>query len=301
MEDKLCLTWKDFQENLSTSFSRLRESNNFTDVTLVCEDGERIESHKVILAAFSPVFEKLLLQGTVHPHPLIYMRGTKKVDLVAVIDFLYFGEANILQENVDSFLAVAEDLKVKGLQKEMRKEEEIATTLENPKMRKEEERATTLENQKTTKRTPKRKEKQEKSSAEVKSELVEYSPNGNGIGDGGSTNNSTDQLKMHKAKVNSMLEKSENHITNESYNLQAYSCKECGKEGVKTNIEKHIEKHHIEGIALPCPFCEKICKSTTALTHHKKTSHTDVKSVEKGNSIDNMSVILNDMRVILNE
>ena len=91
-----------------------------------------------------------------------------------------------------------------------------------------------------------------------------------------------------------MLEKSENHITNESYNLQAYSCKECGKEGVKTNIEKHIEKHHIEGIALPCPFCEKICKSTTALTHHKKTSHTDVKSVEKGNSIDNMSVILNE-------
>ena len=275
MEDKLCLTWKDFQENLSSSFSRLRESKNFTDVTLVCEDGERIESHKVILAAFSPVFEKLLLQGTVHPHPLIYMRGTKKVDLVAVIDFLYFGEANILQENVDSFLAIAEDLKVKGLQKEMRKEEE---------------RATTLENQKTTKRTPKRKEKQEKSSAEVKSELVEYSPNE--IGDGGSTNNSTDQLKMHKAKVNSMLEKSENHITNESYNLQAYSCKECGKEGVKTNIEKHIEKHHIEGIALPCPFCEKICKSTTALTHHKKTSHTDV---EKINSIDNMmSVILNE-------
>ena len=275
MEDKLCLTWKDFQENLSTSFSRLRESKNFTDVTLVCEDGERIESHKVILAAFSPVFEKLLLQGTVHPHPVIYMRGTKKVDLVAVIDFLYFGEANILQENVDSFLAIAEDLKVKGLQKEMRKEEE---------------RATTLESQKTTKRTPKRKEKQEKSSAEVKSELVEYSPNE--IGDGGSTNNSTDQLKMHKAKVNSMLEKSENHITNESYNLQAYSCKECGKEGVKTNIEKHIEKHHIEGIALPCPFCEKICKSTTALTHHKKTSHTDV---EKINSIDNMmSVILNE-------
>ena len=175
---------------------------------------------------------------------------------------------------MDSFLAVAEDLKVKGLQKEMRKEEE---------------RATTLESQKTTKRTPKRKEKQEKSSTEVKSELVEYSPNE--IGDGGSTNNSTDQLKMHKAKVNSMLEKSENHITNESYNLQAYSCKECGKEGVKTNIEKHIEKHHIEGIALPCPFCEKICKSTTALTHHKKTSHTDV---ERINSIDNMSVILNE-------
>merc|ERR1719319_835279 len=32
-----------------------------------------------------------------------------------MIDFLYFGEANVYQENLDSFLAVAEELQLKGL------------------------------------------------------------------------------------------------------------------------------------------------------------------------------------------
>ena len=34
---------------------------------------------------------------------------------MAIIDFLYCGEANIFQENLDSFLAIAEELKLKGL------------------------------------------------------------------------------------------------------------------------------------------------------------------------------------------
>ena len=36
-------------------------------------------------------------------------------DLVAIVDFLYYGEANIYQENLDTFLNIAEELQVKGL------------------------------------------------------------------------------------------------------------------------------------------------------------------------------------------
>ena len=90
-----------------------------------------------------------------------------------------------------------------------------------------------------------------------------------------------DQLKMHREKVNSMLEKTEKHISNELYNLRAYSCKVCGKEGVKTNMEKHIEVHHMEKIALGCSLCEKSLGSTTALIHHKRTSHSDVVIVKE--------------------
>ena len=43
------------------------------------------------------------------------MRGFKSEDLVAILDFLYFGEANVYQENLDSFLAIAEELQLKGL------------------------------------------------------------------------------------------------------------------------------------------------------------------------------------------
>ena len=43
------------------------------------------------------------------------MRGLKFDDLLAIMDFLYRGEANVFHENLDSFLAIAEELQLKGL------------------------------------------------------------------------------------------------------------------------------------------------------------------------------------------
>ena len=43
------------------------------------------------------------------------MKGIKFEDLQAMVDFLYRGEANVFQENLESFLAIAEELKLKGL------------------------------------------------------------------------------------------------------------------------------------------------------------------------------------------
>ena len=114
MTEKLCLKWNDFQENIRTSFGICREDKDFSDVTLVCEDDVQVDAHKLILAASSPVF-KDILKRTKHPNPLIYMRGLKSVDLVAILDFLYLGEAQVGQENLESFLALAEELKLKGL------------------------------------------------------------------------------------------------------------------------------------------------------------------------------------------
>ena len=114
MSEKLCLKWNDFQDNVNSAFGSLREDNEFADVTLACEDGRQIEAHKVILAATSPFFQALLKRNR-HPHPLIYMRGVKSENLSAVVDFLYCGEANVSQENLDSFLAIAEELRLKGL------------------------------------------------------------------------------------------------------------------------------------------------------------------------------------------
>ena len=113
MSEKLCLQWNDFKENVNSVFGRLRNDKEFADVTLACEDGQQVEAHKVILAASSPFFEKIL-QKNKHPHPLIYLRGFQSQDLLAILDFLYFGEANVFQESFDSFLAIAEELKLKG-------------------------------------------------------------------------------------------------------------------------------------------------------------------------------------------
>ena len=79
-----------------------------------CQDGHQIEAHKVILAASSPFFHNLFKRNK-HSHPIIYMKGVKSEDILAIVDFLYYGEANIYQENLDTFLNIAEDLELKGL------------------------------------------------------------------------------------------------------------------------------------------------------------------------------------------
>lgn len=48
-------------------------------------------------------------------HPLLYMRGVNHTQLAAVIDFCYHGNVNIASEQLNSFLAIAEELKIKGL------------------------------------------------------------------------------------------------------------------------------------------------------------------------------------------
>ena len=112
--EKLCLKWNDFQENLNSAFGRFRSGEEFADVTLACEDGTQIETHKVVLASSSPFFMEILKKNK-HPHPLIYMKGSKAEDLMAMIDFLYYGEANVNEENLNGFLGLAEELRLKGL------------------------------------------------------------------------------------------------------------------------------------------------------------------------------------------
>ena len=73
-----------------------------------------------------------------HAHPLIYMRGMNSEDLVAIIDFLYCGEANVFQDNLDSFLAIAEELQLKGLMGKTHNEE--AGVERSPKLRKNPQR-----------------------------------------------------------------------------------------------------------------------------------------------------------------
>jgi len=111
--EKFCLRWNDFENNISSAFRELRDDKDFFDVTLACDD-DQIQAHKVILSACSPFFRNILRRN-VHQHPLLYLKGVKYTDLQSVLNFMYHGEVNIAQEELNSFLAVAEDLRVKGL------------------------------------------------------------------------------------------------------------------------------------------------------------------------------------------
>ena len=112
--EKFCLKWNDFQTNISSQFSHMRTDDDFCDVTLACGGIEKIQAHKVVLAASSTFFS-LLLKKNKHPHPLIYMRGMSTRELTDVVDLLYHGQVNIYQEDLDAFLKLGDELQLKGL------------------------------------------------------------------------------------------------------------------------------------------------------------------------------------------
>ena len=113
MGGRFALTWANFQKNVESIFGEVKLSQDFSDVTLVGEDFE-VEAHRLVLSAGSQVFQQVLKKAK-HPHPLIFLNGTKKVEIEAVLSFLYHGEVTISQESLEQFLLRAKELKIRGV------------------------------------------------------------------------------------------------------------------------------------------------------------------------------------------
>ena len=224
---KLCLHWNEFRENVSTAFGDLRQDKEFTDVTLACEDGQQVEAHKVVLVASSPFFMNILKKNK-HSHPLIYMRGVKPENLMAMVDFFYHGEANVYQENLDSFFVLAEELQLKGLRgNQTEKEAEVSS-----KPTKQEFQPKSPNYRSRAKHFPMHKD--------VESEKVLA------LADEG-TNTDMESLDQ---QVKSMMTASENADPYKPQGRRARICKVCGKEGSWQNVRDHIEAHHIASVSI---------------------------------------------------
>jgi len=244
-DQKLCLKWNDFQENVTSAFGERRQDREFADVTLACEDGQQVEAHKVILASSSPFFLDILSRNK-HPHPLIYMRGLKSVDLVAIVNFLYLGEANVYQENLDSFLAIADELKLKGLTGNQTIEEEMVSK-HKPKTKKE----PTVQ---YSKNEPRAKEEVAGTVAVAKPTVAA-------------------DLEGMEEQINSMMELGGTYSHGGTTSRVSSICTVCGKEGHRSDIKRHIEANHITGVSHTCNICGKTSRSKNALRVHMAKNH----------------------------
>ncbi|KAG6452522.1 zinc finger and BTB domain-containing protein 14 [Manduca sexta] len=107
------LRWNNYVSHVTEAFNVLRFENDLVDVTLCC-DGGKIKAHKMLLSACSNYFKQIFKENPCQ-HPVIIFRNFKFEDLNAIINFMYHGEVNIFQEQLESFLITAELLEVKGL------------------------------------------------------------------------------------------------------------------------------------------------------------------------------------------
>ena len=245
--ENVCLIWNDFSDNASQSIHGLRGDTDFTDVTLVGEDRRQVEAHKVILASSSPFFKEVLKEAR-HPHPLLYMKGVNEDTLTSLLDFIYNGEVRIEQAGLDKFLALAEELEVKGLVKDGSKKDIEDGGNQNIK-------------NKVTRKDTEVKEEQEVLVPERNFEVDELSFIGHD--DALVTPEYEDETKLNE-QIMSMMEKVDS----------GWSCTICGKcyttKNNTQNMKSHVENNHMEGGSWPCTDCDKVFRRRVNLKRHNK-------------------------------
>lgn len=111
--EQFSLCWNNFHNNLSSGFHTLLQDEDLVDVTLAAE-GKYLKAHKTVLSVCSPYFKELF---RVNPckHPIVILQDVSYNSLHNLLQFMYQGEVSVSQEEIPTFMRVAEMLKVKGL------------------------------------------------------------------------------------------------------------------------------------------------------------------------------------------
>ena len=114
MSEKFSLKWNDYQSNWNKTIHDLRKDTDLADVTLISDDKVKFSAHKILLSSCSNMF-KFILQSNTHLNPMMFLGGIDSVNLGYILDYIYHGEVNLYQKQLDSFLESAQKLEIKGL------------------------------------------------------------------------------------------------------------------------------------------------------------------------------------------
>ena len=244
MGDKFHLTWRDYQTNVSKTFGSLRHEDNLNDVTLVSDDNVQVSAHKVVLSSCSGYFKEIFIKNK-HSHPMLCLIGVKSQDVNHVLDYIYHGEVQIHQDNLDAFLEVAQKFQLEGLRGQTENKtkvdevDDFKTDLNQVEMP-----SFTYENK-------------------LVSQPREYK--------------NTVSLSDHTlvSEMFSSIEELDSRIDQEIFRTSygAWQCGRCPKIAKnKGHIKEHFEKH-IEGLSFPCKFCDKVYRSRYSLRQHDLKTH----------------------------
>ena len=235
MVEKFCLKWNDFQTNVSNTFRKLRTSDHFYDVTLVSDDQQQVSAHKVILSSSSEYFRNVLT-STIHSHPMLCLSGVSKTDLMNILEFIYNGEIQIIQDNLDHFLDIAQRFKLEGLIRE-KEEHPVETQMFDDK---------NFQENIMTQNAEKVIVKSQKTEKIIVFESANF-----------------DNMEALDQKLSEMLEG----------NGRSKICIPCGKiSRDMTDAKLHAETH-IDGLNFPCQHCDKSFRTRKAFRSHMDRYH----------------------------
>ena len=111
---KISISWDEFNGHVPKLFQDLHMDKVFADVTLATNDNRQVMAHKVILSHCSLVFRNIL-QANLHPNPLIYLSNLSFHEVQSVLQFMYLGECQIKNEDIEKFTKLGQEYKISGL------------------------------------------------------------------------------------------------------------------------------------------------------------------------------------------
>ena len=117
MQSKYDLRFDSYPNYVMDIMKEMKETKEFADVTLICEDGKYIKAHKNVLSASSAVIKSILKLDDC-PSSKIFLRGISYNELVSLIEFIYLGEVKIYEGKLEDLLKVAESLRIKQLERQ---------------------------------------------------------------------------------------------------------------------------------------------------------------------------------------
>ena len=115
MSDLFKVKLAKFQKNAIHNIQNLLEDEHLTDVTLVSQDDQQINAHRIVLGSSSGFFKNLFSRNSANKHPLVYLRGINYQELKALVTYIYKGEVELQKEDMESFFKAGFDLDVLGL------------------------------------------------------------------------------------------------------------------------------------------------------------------------------------------
>ena len=167
------------------------------------------------------------------------MKGIKSDNLATLMDFLYYGETNVLQDNLDSFLALAEEFKLKGLTGSSQSNDEPNKSkpqLESVRVPlKKELRGSPLDNFEA----PVFEKRPETQYTEEGTHDKTVAVANNGV---------IVELQDLDEQIKSMITKTGKSAG--SGNGYLATCNVCGKERPYMHMPQHVEANHITGVSL---------------------------------------------------
>ena len=222
-------------------------------MTLVCDDNSQVSAHKLVLSACSEYF-KTIFRNNSHPSPLICLEGISSADLTNILDYMYKGEANIFQDNLDNFLTLAQRLKISGLLQSDQAQDFKPEHLDL----KEKGIDYTYTGKSRSNDDHIHKDSRRNSLPE---RIPGYDNDNSDVG-------TVSLVNGEQEEIDRVVDE---HI--ETFSDGNLKCSFCGKLAkTRQNIRAHVETH-LEGISYPCPSCEKTFRSRNAFALHKSRSH----------------------------